>query len=634
MDRNAIRRALENFNLTQEQMLRGMDRTIELLKQIRRDEQMEDVAQRTEEIARLQAAIAEELEKLGLRPEDVLPDMEPDEEGGQDTDPVGDEERNMTGDEASESDHDETSSEDKASNEDTESSESGESSDSDPSEDARSGEESSEDDSSAEQDTSREGEQSEGESSGEEGDSPEQETSGEEQNESSSGEESQEGQSSPENSESQQGQQGQQGQQQQGQQDSQEQEAKLEQLARDQQEAQAMLEELRRLLRTLQKLNEDQPDMANSMEELEKSQTAKDLQQNMQGAQQQMSGSEAQKAAPYVFRARDEANRLAKMARTMQSQMQQQQEGRNTEAVERIITGLIDVSRVEEEIARTPGDTRLLAQRQLNLTESAEALAESLDAVMKESFALGVQQQNALDKAIIKMGRATDLFEHGNQRKAEHQARESTSDLNETIVELMRSHQQMCGGSQGGGNASEQMQGLSQGQQQLNRSTRELLERLASQERLSMTDAQRMSQLAAQQEMIRKGLEELQENLDDTRELLGDLDRLAEDMKKVEEGLRQQEVDPRVKERQEQILSRLLDAQRSIRQQEMSPQRQSKTGTLAARPSPPPIPEDLLRRDRTLEEDVLRGANDRYPSQYRKLVEEYFRALSRESRTP
>jgi DNA repair exonuclease SbcCD ATPase subunit len=178
------------------------------------------------------------------------------------------------------------------------------------------------------------------------------------------------------------------------------------------------------------------------------------------------------------------------------------------------------------------------------------------------------------------------------------------------------------------------MQGLSQGQRSLNRSTRELLERLAGKERLSMTDEQRLAQLAAQQEMIRQGLQEVTENLDEAEDLLGDMNELGKDMEQVGKDLGDHRVDPRILERQQQILSRLLDAQRSVRQQEMSPDRESRTGTLASRTSPPPLPESLLQSQRTLEEDMLRGANDHYPSQYRKLVEDYFRALSREDRTP
>jgi predicted transcriptional regulator len=252
---------------------------------------------------------------------------------------------------------------------------------------------------------------------------------------------------------------------------------------------------------------------------------------------------------------------------------------------------------------------------------------------MLQSFTLSPKHVEQLDRAVGRMERSTSLFDQGNREKAEFEGREAASDLNQTIVQLMKSHQQMCQGG-GSGNPMKSMQGLSESQDGLNQSTKELLEKLAGKKRLSYSEEQRMAQLAAQQEMIRQGLEELTQELGDAQDLLGDMQQVQEEMEQVEEDLRQKRVDPRIKERQQQILSRLLDAQRSIRQREMSPQRQSRAATLAQRQSPPPLSEDLLRRNRTLEEDVLRGADDRYPSQYRKLVEEYFRALSREDRSP
>ncbi len=67
MDRDAIRRALEKFQTSQQDMLKGLDRTVELLKQIKREGQVEDVVRRTDEIAQLQEQIAKELEKMGAR---------------------------------------------------------------------------------------------------------------------------------------------------------------------------------------------------------------------------------------------------------------------------------------------------------------------------------------------------------------------------------------------------------------------------------------------------------------------------------------------------------------------------------------------------------------------------------------
>jgi hypothetical protein len=109
---------------------------------------------------------------------------------------------------------------------------------------------------------------------------------------------------------------------------------------------------------------------------------------------------------------------------------------------------------------------------------------------------------------------------------------------------------------------------------------------------------------------------------------------LGKEMEEAQKQLAQHNLDRPLVERQQRILGRLLDATRSIRQREMSPERESKTATLALRPSPPPLPENLLRRNRSLAEDVLRGSSDRYPSQYRRLVEDYFRALSKENHTP
>jgi len=638
MDKNAIRRALENLQMSQDQMLRGMDRTVELLKQIRREEQMADVVERSDEIARLQREIARELEKLGMKPEPAAtPPAETQPEAGK---PLAPEDRNAQppedlaqagdrkpGEEQPGDRKDASEAETAPKDGDQKPSVRPETApEADQDQAARQGEEEarkSEADREAEQDR-----QSASESTPRD---DRQQGSEQEQEQKESSSDSKSGQSG-QKQEPQDQPPSDQGDS--GATPSAKEQQRLEDLAKQQKEAQDKLEELKRLLRQLQKLNQDKKDMADKLSDLEQSETAKSLEKSMQQAGQSMSSGKKKQTSYFAFKAREEADRLADMARGMQQQMSADQENDTVEKVERVITGLIDVSGVQEDLARAKGqDTRLLAQRQSSLVEVAGALSDSLQEVMKQSFALGEQQQGALDKALRKMTNATDLFEQGNRVNADHQARESASDLNETIVQLMQSHDQMCGGKQGG-DAQAKMQGLTDGQRGLNQSTRQLMERLAAQNRLSMTDEQRMQQLAAQQEMIRQGLEELQQQMESDKEMLGDMDNLARDMKDVEQDLKKPHVDPKVVDRQEKILSRLLDAQRSVRQREMSLQRQSKTATLADRASPPPLPENLLRQDRTLEEDVLRGANDRYPAQYRKLVEEYFRALSKENRAP
>jgi hypothetical protein len=408
-------------------------------------------------------------------------------------------------------------------------------------------------------------------------------------------------------------------------------------LAQQQEQAEQMVQELRRQLETLSKIQEQQA-AAKRMEEMQKSQDLKRMQENMKSAQQGMQSGQMKPSADFAFRARDQAKRLADMAKSMQQQMQQEQEDDTIQRMEKVIRGLIEISGEQEGVsAGVEPDERLLAQRQLNLAEAAEAVADSLQEVSKQTMAVGAQQQGKLGKAIQRMEAATRMYEQGARGNADFQGRESASDLNETIVQLMKSHAQMCSGS-GSGDQSQKMKeklgGLSESQQGLNEATQRMLQQLQGKGRLSRTEEQRLQQMAAQQEMIRQGIEGLQRDYPESEKLLGDMDALAEQMKEIERQLQQNDLNRPLLERQAQILSRMLDAQRAIRQQEMSPERESRTGTLAERQSPPPIPPEYLKRDRTLEEDVLRGADDKYPAQFRKLVEEYFRALSRENRTP
>lgn len=705
MNREQLRKALENYRANQDEMLRGLDRTIELLKQIRKEGQVEDVVRRTDEIAQLQEEIAKELEKMGLKPEpgdetkegapeDAPGEATEDTERGEPDDPAEgekSEESAQAGEKEKEGESDKTERaetgerKDEASPEDSaenagdpsagadqaeaattpeiealkkeiedlekqladaraEAEQRGENRGSQPSpaeekalqelrdklnealEEARKA---------AEERAAQEGEMAENRQtppdSGQQGRQKEgQQKQGQQK----------QGQQQDSQSEQQQGQQSeQQGgdsseQQQSG---SPSQDEKLKQLAQKEKELRERVEELKRQLEMLRKLNRDDQQLAQDLEEMEEGETTESLSQSLQQAQQSMQSGQGQKSSKYAFKARDEAKRLAQMAQQMQQQMAQRQEDDTTEQMEAIIRGLIDVSGAGESLVSAEGDERDLAARQFFLMERAQAWSESLLALARQTFAVQDQQTGKLGEAMSRMERATRLYEQGDLVNGRHEGRESVSDVNETLVQLMQSHQQMCGGKGGGDSMQqmlERMQGTSEAQQGLNEQTGEMARRAESQGRLNMSDEERTKWLAAQQEMIRRGLEEMRREFPESKNLLGDLDKVEEDMESVEQLLQQKDLNRELLERQQQILSRLLDAQRSIRQQEMSPERESRTGTLASRRSPPELPEELLRPDRTLEEDVLRGANDRYPSQYRRLVEEYFRALAKETQIP
>src|SRR5205823_11903200 len=82
--------------------------------------------------------------------------------------------------------------------------------------------------------------------------------------------------------------------------------------------------------------------------------------------------------------------------------------------------------------------------------------------------------------------------------------------------------------------------------------------------RLTPDQAGALSRMAAEQEAIRRGLQEAMQKMGESGQGgLGQLGQTSEDMKKVAEDLRGGRLNQETVERQQRILSRLLDAPRS-----------------------------------------------------------------------
>jgi len=205
--------------------------------------------------------------------------------------------------------------------------------------------------------------------------------------------------------------------------------------------------------------------------------------------------------------------------------------------------------------------------------------------------------------------------------------------LNEAVLELRKSESSMCNNPSTGnnpkpGSTAKNVGELGQQQSRLNAETRNLARRLSEQMQLSSGDRNQMERLAEQQRRLREQLEQIQKDEQTRRELLGKLDAVHRDMKDVEETLSSGSTDGELEEKQQRILSRLLDAQRSVNRRDFDPQRESRSGEDVARNSAPELPKDLLRETDRLRLDLLKAEADRYPAQYRAFIETYLRRLN------
>ncbi|MBN2366171.1 MAG: chromosome partitioning protein ParA, partial [Calditrichaeota bacterium] len=137
-----------------------------------------------------------------------------------------------------------------------------------------------------------------------------------------------------------------------------------------------------------------------------------------------------------------------------------------------------------------------------------------------------------------------------------------------------------------------------------------------------------LARLAAQQEMIRKSLQQAMEGMGSRRDVLGRLEELGGDMEEVIKELRSKNLDRKVIQRQERILSRLLDAQKSVRQKEYSRKREAEREEIQLVKSPPQIKQELLQQRDRLQKELRDALEEGYSYEYRELIKNYFEFLS------
>jgi hypothetical protein len=315
--------------------------------------------------------------------------------------------------------------------------------------------------------------------------------------------------------------------------------------------------------------------------------------------------------------------------------MQQERQQLDLAALRRAAQDLVSLQRATESSLssdQTPGER---GDRQSDLSEGAARVADSLEALSRKTPFITPQLSEAMGRAIRGLQQSGQRFQQGDRPGGETSGRSAASALVEAVLQLRQTESSMCQnpgqGQPNGSSVPMRMDQLGNRQAQLNDRTRTLSERLSQQLRLQAGDQDELRRMAQEQARLRDELQQIQQEEERRRQLLGRLDQTADEMKQVEEALREGRLGDEVGQKQQHILSRLLDAQRSMNRQDFDPQRESRPGVDAGRASPPALPADLLRAGDRLRLDLLKAQADRYPAQYRAFIEAYLRALDREN---
>jgi hypothetical protein len=368
---------------------------------------------------------------------------------------------------------------------------------------------------------------------------------------------------------------------------------------------------------------------------------ANELEQN--AAEEQESASERSKQGDSQgaqSSGKQASESLSKAADTMRDSAQQQQEeqdARNLAAVRRASQDLVSLSRAAQDNLEARQAAAQAAEAQTDLSEGVARVADSLAALSQQTPFLSNKVNAALGRAMHGLSQSGKEMAQGGRERGEASGRSASASLNEAVKELRAAESSMCqkpGSKPGGKTSSQRLGEIGQRQNQLNRQSREMARRLSKQLSMAQGEPAEMRRLADEQRRIREQLEEVRRDEEAKKSLLGRLDEVQKDMQKAEETLRQGEMGDELEQQQVQIMSRLLDAARSIHRRDFDPEREARRGEDVAHPSPAALSDDLFRENDRLRQDLLKADADRVPARYRSLIEAYLRSLNATTAAP
>lgn len=276
---------------------------------------------------------------------------------------------------------------------------------------------------------------------------------------------------------------------------------------------------------------------------------------------------------------------------------------------------------------------QVAAERQEALRSNLEAETDSLFRMSKQNFAVTPRIAEALREAMSGMQQSLRRLENRDGSGAAAGQARAMGDLNRAVMEIQSAAEQLRASGSGDGMQQffDQMGGMSASQLALNQKLSEMLRPGLGGE-LSLEARAGMPRLAAEQDALRRRLENLARQFEGRGRRPGDMTGILEDMKRTVEELIRGTADAATQDRQRRILSRMLESQRSLREQDEGRGRKARSGTNVVRSGPDagltrPSDSQLLLK-RRLEEMSEEG----FTPEYRSWIRDYFEQLAREKR--
>lgn len=361
------------------------------------------------------------------------------------------------------------------------------------------------------------------------------------------------------------------------------------------QKQQALEKEFLEIKKDLKEVDEknqalDQPENFQNPQEEQK-----DIQQQMDDAEQSLEQNKSQKASQSQQNA---AQKMQQMGQKMQQMMQSSQSTENKvniQELRQILQNLLKSSFDQEKIMVDIKKTDINDPSFITLGQKQREIKDNLKMVEDSLFSLSKkvpQIESTVNKEIQNINQQiTESLDYLSDRKIAEATRNqqfaltSINNLALMLSEALQQLQNAMKNAQSGGKGKPQpgLSQLSEMQKQLNKNMQKAKQEMEQQglkpgQKGSPQMSEQMAKMAQQQQMIRQALQEINNKLNkDGQGKIGDMEKMMKEMEQTETDLVNKRITQESMIRQQQIQTRLLEAEKAEREREQDNQRESKT---------------------------------------------------------
>jgi hypothetical protein len=334
----------------------------------------------------------------------------------------------------------------------------------------------------------------------------------------------------------------------------------------------------------------------------------------------------------------------------MKNAMDMEQEAEDMQAIRQLLKNILTLSFDEEKLMSDIKQTNINNPKYIDLMHDQQRIRENSKMVEDSLYALAKRQDqissfitkeiNDINKYLTKA--VGDMEERNTQRASGNEQFVMTGYNNlalmlsealqkmqekESQQQQQKSGMKMCTKCKKPGNG---MPNLSKMQKQLNDKISQMSEMMKKQGQGQRQDpgmSKEFAEMAQMQAQIRKALEKVNmEENKDGKNAMGNLGQTAKQMEETEKQLVNKQLTSEMVQRQQEIMTRLLEAENAERERDQKQERESHTAKDTERKIPPSI--EAYLKAKQSEVDLYKTVPPSLKPYYKNLAEKYFRNLT------